>query len=126
MAKLESPRELKPPERALLDLMLSRDFPGSAELREQATTALVNWECDCGCGTVNFAIAESSRAAAAQEPIPIEARSGDVEVLLFVSNGLLSSVEIVDYYNKRPLPYPTPDSCELFVHPPAKPGSAKP
>jgi hypothetical protein len=38
-------------------------------------------------------------------------------VLLFVRDGLLKSLEIVDFEDKRPLAYPTPSDLKLYVTP---------
>ena len=119
MGELSLPRPLVPEEKALLEFLLSADFPGRDGLSAQVDHAEVVWECDCGCGTVNLSVREPVVSATAREPIPIEAHAEGLEVLLFVRNGLLQSLEIVDYEDRRPLPYPTPAGLRLWV-PPAK------
>jgi hypothetical protein len=49
-------RSLRDDERALLDFLLSADFPGRDELRKQADTASVVGECQCGCGTIELQV----------------------------------------------------------------------
>ena len=95
MAILTKSRALSERERELLDFMLTVDFPGRDELKSQAACEEVCWECDCGCGTVNFELKEPCTRAPAHEPIPVEAYRDALEVLLFVKVGFLSSLEIV-------------------------------
>ena len=71
MAILTKSRALSERERELLDFMLTVDFPGRDELKSQAACAEVCWECDCGCGTVNFELKEPCTRAPAHEPIPV-------------------------------------------------------
>jgi hypothetical protein len=117
MAHFSRPRELKPNERALLEFLLTADFPGRNELREQVGRVQVLWDCDCGCGTINLMVTNPVVRAVAREPIPIEARGANVDVLLFVRDGLLSSLEIVDHGDGRPLAFPSPSTLELWAPP---------
>jgi len=41
-------------------------------------------------------------------------------VLLFVREGYLSSLEIVDYLDVRPLTFPSPKELKLWVPPPQR------
>jgi hypothetical protein len=119
MGKFQNPRDLKPAERELLEFLLTADFPGRDELKQQLDCVEVIGDCDCGCGTINLTVENPVVHSTAREPIPIEAHGKGLEVLLFVRNGLLSSLEIVDYGDHRPIPYPSPNSLELWV-PPSK------
>src|SRR5262249_58369124 len=47
-------RSLTERESGILDLLLSLEAPGVAELREQAPTARVVSRCPCGCATINL------------------------------------------------------------------------
>jgi len=47
-------RPLSEREREILDLLLSLEVPGIAELREQAPTAQVVGMCECGCATIDL------------------------------------------------------------------------
>jgi hypothetical protein len=120
MADLPTSRPLSERERELLDFMLTADFPGRDELRTQASRAEVCWECDCGCGTVNFELKEPCTRALAREPIPVEAYREFLDVLLFVRGGFLSSLEIVDYLDQRPVKYPSPKELKLGARPPQR------
>jgi hypothetical protein len=120
MAQLSKSRPLNPKERELLEFILTADFPGRDELKIQTNCAEVCWECDCGCGTVNFELTEPCTRAAAREPIPVEAYRESLEVLLFVREGFLSSLEIVDYLDVRPVTYPSPKELKLGVRPPQR------
>jgi hypothetical protein len=98
------PRSLSDREADLLQLMLSVEVPGIESLREQARSASVVRECSCGCGTIDFGVqATMTEAVASGEDGPIvEAGARDkhehsVELLLFVCDGRLSSLEIVWY-----------------------------
>jgi hypothetical protein len=117
MEKLTNSRPLTERERELLEFMLTADFQGKSELKTQVNSAEVSWECDCGCGTVNMEVKEPCIRAATHEPIPVEAYGKGVDVLLFVRQGLLSSLEIVDHGDARPLPYPSANTLQLWVPP---------
>jgi hypothetical protein len=117
MAQLSKSRPLSKNERELLDFMFTADFLGRDELKAQASCVEVCWECDCGCGTVEFELKESRIRAAAHEPIPVEGYGKGVDVLLFVRQGLLSSLEIVTHGDARPLAYPTSEDLQLWVPP---------
>jgi hypothetical protein len=124
MSNYTQPRELKLNERDLLDFLLSADFPGNDQLREQLKRAEVVGDCDCGCGTIDLSVRPPFVAANSHEPIPVEAHRAGIDVLLFVRDGRLSSLEIVDYENNRPLTYPSPNKLELWV-PPGKSNDLK-
>src|SRR5580704_11399470 len=97
MAKFSQPRALKPNERALMELLFTADFAGRTELKGQLDQAEVVGNCDCGCGTIDFSVKQPFVRAIAREPIPVEAHGTGVDVLLFVRDGILSSLEIVDH-----------------------------
>jgi hypothetical protein len=120
MTHFSQPRELKPNERAMIEFLLTADFPGRDELREQVGCVGVVWDCDCGCGTIKMIVRNPVVRAVAREPIPVEARGAGIDVLLFVRDGLLASLEIVDHGNSRPLTYPSPSKLELWVPPALK------
>jgi hypothetical protein len=117
------PRRLSKEERALAEFLLSAEFPGRSELKSQLEFAEVVGVCECGCGTVDLAVRGSAALAVCHEPIPVEAHATALEVLLFVRDGLLCIIEIVDYEDKRPLPYPRPDDLKLWVPPPCQPNT---
>ena len=119
MARFAQPRDLDSKERALLEFLLTAEFPGRSELQEQARRVKAVGDCDCGCGTIDLAVEDCPPRAHTREPIPVEARrespEGPIEVLLFVRGGRLASLEIVDYLNTRL--YPAPDDLKLWVPP---------
>ncbi len=73
--------------------------------------------CECGCGTIRMRVAGKSARATCREPVPIEAHGAGIQVLLFVRRGLLTSLEIVDYGDARPLAYPLPENLNLWLPP---------
>jgi hypothetical protein len=115
MAKFAQPRELKPNEKALIDFLLIADFPGRNELQQQVECVQVVGDCDCGCGTIDLAVTGPCVRAGCRERVPVEAYGDTITVLLFVRDGLLSSLEIVNCDDSRPLVYPSPDGLKLSV-----------
>jgi hypothetical protein len=98
-----APRALTGPERAVLDALLSADFPGVEALREQAPDVQVVGRCDCGCPTVYFVTGDDPQAVAA------EATTDDgQDVLLLVGNGVLASMESVWTTDAPPRAFPNP------------------
>jgi hypothetical protein len=110
-------RSLRDDERALLDFLLSTDFPGRDELRKQAETVRVIAECQCGCGTIELQVEPGLPPARVNGPIPIEAYGDAIDVLLFARNGVLGSLEIVFYADPPERPYPRPDQLKLWKRP---------
>jgi len=121
MTKSIEPRPLSSEERALVEFLLSAEFPGRDQLNSQLGFAEVVGTCECGCGTVNLAVTGPAARAVCREPIPVEAHGTGIQVLLFVRGGLVCSLEIVDFEDKRPLPYPRPRDLKLWVPPSPKP-----
>lgn len=117
MNTFPQPRKLKPNEKELLEFLLTADFPGRDDLKEQLQYVEVVGDCECGCGTIDLKVNEYPKRAFVEEPIPVEAHGEGIEVLLFVRGGLLCSLEIVDYEDRRPLPYPSIRGLELWVTP---------
>ena len=126
MPRFDQPLDLNSDERALLEFLLTAEFPGRSELLDQAQHVQAVGDCDCGCGTIDLGVEGRVVPAQAHEGlVPVEAygeRNGvPLEVLLFVRGGLLSSLEIVDYSTDRPLAYPTPGELKLWLAPRTKP-----
>lgn len=94
----------------MLDGLLAHDFRGVEELRLQARDALAKKGCSCGCGTIDFVVLGSQPTSEAASPVPIEGRvrgayGEDVGgLLLFVTDGLLGSLEVYSYDEPLPLP----------------------
>jgi hypothetical protein len=119
MAESEFPRALTRRERDTLSYLLAVDFPGVEELREQARVASVVGRCRCGCATIELSVdAARARPAASREPVPVEARThevaagGPLELILFVRDGWLDSLEITYYANETPVEFPPLDAFE--------------
>jgi len=90
-------REIRAQEAALLERLLAREFPGSAELREQLRTISVA-EIDAD-GSLRLSTRASIRAAVSRR-IPVEASYVDrdgvrVHLLLHVVDGYLDELEVL-------------------------------
>lgn len=66
--KIDPPRPLRAEERLMLDFVLSADFAGAEELREQAKAVLVVGRCDCGCPSVDLRAQRGACATGAGFP----------------------------------------------------------
>jgi|HubBroStandDraft_5_1064220.scaffolds.fasta_scaffold182466_3 hypothetical protein len=116
------PRQLSPEETALAEFLLSVEFPGHDELRKQLKLAQVTGTCECGCGTILIRVNHANDKAVTTERVVVEAYGKGVDVLMFVRDGALSSIEIVDHGDARPLRYPKPEELSLWVPPPRSSG----
>jgi hypothetical protein len=114
------PRPLSPRESEILDFLLGADFPGVETLRTQARTARVVGQCECGCATVYLAVDPALPVASEVAQFDaVDAQSRSVcdwdpprELILFVKEGRLSSIEIV-WYGDAPIPdFPPVDTFE--------------
>jgi hypothetical protein len=110
------PRRLTQHERAVLDLLLSINFDGVQQLRDQALSALVTGKCDCGCPSIELTVGDGVSASERPHRLaPVEgvvAPMGDGppgEVLLFVDDGKLSYLEYVHYNDPPPSDWPALD-----------------
>lgn len=96
------PRPLSDRERALLDLLLSVDFPGAGALREQAKTA----SADSDGLIVDLLVEPGSPRAQVVSRTPVQADvDGDGYIgglLLFVDEGHLSALEYWWVTDERP------------------------
>jgi len=117
MAKRSAARGLNKKERELLEFMLTAEFLESEELKAQISQVAVCGQCDCGCGSVDLQVKGQSGHSVDKERIAVEAYGKGVDVLRLVRDGLLSSLEIVDHGDARPLAYPTPAGLKLWVRP---------
>jgi len=98
--------------------MLAVDDARLAPLRRQAAALTVVWECTCGCATVNLEVDRSRSSAVPGLCSPVtesvsRVRDGDEfsELILFLEDGWLSSLEIVWY--SKPIPeFPPIDGFE--------------
>jgi hypothetical protein len=105
------PRPLSDRESALLDLLLRDDFPGVEALRVQRETVRVKglWRDLGGIVLLEVADAAAPRANVVHT-VPVEARVRGAdpprEVLLFVKQGALDSIELVDHSGNDPQELP--------------------
>ena len=110
----------------MLAFMLSTEDPRMEPLREQASAAHVTGMCKCGCATIDLEVDRSkARAARGLSRPAIDSTSYERsdpehvrELILFLDDGWLASLEVV-YYGASPprlLPEPT-DMGPPFVRP---------
>jgi hypothetical protein len=86
----------------VLDFLLTRDFPGRAELARQAETVLTDGpSCSCGCPSFSLVADRSLPPAAVPfaERMVSDAHGTDpggnkIGILLFTDDGYLSQVEV--------------------------------
>jgi hypothetical protein len=99
-----SPRPLDRREREILDFLLTVDTPGISELRQQTDHVLaVPWKC--GCASIDLIVDRGAAPASAVTVRPtVETTTNErndpdriFDLLLWVDDGYLSGVEIVDY-----------------------------
>jgi hypothetical protein len=108
-------------ERAPLDLMLTRNFPGRTELVQQAATVqTAGLSCSCGCPSFSLVPDRSlpPSAVAYAERMVSEAHGTDpggneVGVLLFIEEGYLAQVEVYSFVGDAFSGLPQPDSLKL-------------
>jgi hypothetical protein len=122
IVRLTEPRPLSGAERSIIGALLASGFPGSEELRSQVPRSVVVGRCDCGCPTVDI---EVPTAASRAVPLtgsaraPVEGRVAPLgdepvgELLLFVSDGYISSLEYVFYADTPPLEWPSLHRVEI-------------
>lgn len=113
-------RPLTANEQALVDALLTPEFPGAEALREQAKALLARPGCTCGCGTIDLLPQGDPPRSTTTNPAPSEGRVRNATgedvggLLLFIRHGLLESLEI--YSHDEPLPLPLLVDVE-FVRP---------
>jgi hypothetical protein len=116
------PRGLTADERTVLDLLLSADVEGADALRQQAHGALVVGRCNCGCPTIDIHVPDNAAPRAvlsgrlwpvAGRVIPRDDAAPGQEVILFVDEGRLSSLELVFYTETPPAYWPLAADIEL-------------
>jgi hypothetical protein len=112
----EFPRPLTEGEHDILDFLLAVDAPGVDALRAQAATAQVVGRCECGCATIDIAVdRDTTQASAIRHSPAIDARtplSSDSaeshELIVFLDEGWLASIEIVYHTDTPPTEFPPP------------------
>jgi hypothetical protein len=114
-------RPLSAREREILAFLLSVDVEGMDELRKQADVVVARpWTC--GCASVDLVVegaaprsSISTRPAVESATVEREDPEQTFDLLLWVEDGLLSGMEIVDYGDKHgehSQVFPPPDAFE--------------
>jgi hypothetical protein len=112
------PRELSATERAVLERLLGGDSEVATRLREQLKGLKVVGHCDCGCPTIDFDTAAASPEATSRL-VGLEGRAATgpgeppVEILMFETDGLLGSLELVSYGDHVRADWPPVESIEV-------------
>jgi hypothetical protein len=111
------PRSLSSREQALLDPLLAQEFSGVEELRVQARSLRVKGIHNDLSTIVLLKVVDSEAPrAAVAHPVPVETkvRGSDPpqEVLLFVKDGVLDSIELIDYGSEERPELPSVDAVE--------------
>lgn len=112
------PRPLRERERAILDLLLSNDAEGVAELRAQVPHATVVGRCKCGCPTIDIAVERDAAPPSSITRRPAidcfsrerEAIDEVFDLMLWVEGGYITGIELVYYDDDKPAEFPEP-SC---------------
>lgn len=106
-------RPLTDAERGVLAVLLEPEFDGVRELRQQATALQVVGQCDCGCPTVDLRTGGPAALALRQRRLsPTEGRVAPQhdeppgEILLFLEDGRIVSMEYVYYTDQPPAAWP--------------------
>jgi hypothetical protein len=106
------PRPLTEDESALLEAFLAHDFPGVEALRAQVKRVSAKRGCTCGCGTIDLLPqGDDLPKSIAREILPVSGHVFDADgeaiggVMLFLSDGLLSTLEVCWYRAPIPLPH---------------------
>jgi hypothetical protein len=112
-------------EREILAMLLSVQMPGIEELRTQARSVRVaRWKCGCSSFNIEVDRSVAPRSSAVHRNPVIDAESKErrdplnaFDLLLWVEDGWLAGVEIVDYRERHgddsPDEIPPPDQWQL-------------
>ena len=112
------PRAISATERAILERLLGGDSHDATRLREQLRGLVVVGHCDCGCPTIDFDTAAASPEASSR-PVGLEGWAATapgeppIEILIFETDGLLSSLELVSYSDPARADWPPVESIEV-------------
>jgi len=103
----------------VLDALLSVDFDGVEQLRDQARLARVVALCDCGCPTVSLTAPDTAPSADLPNRLaPVWARvvtdgyKSTGEIVLLLKGGRLDSLEYV-FYERVPRSWPPIDQIRI-------------
>ncbi|MEQ7011385.1 hypothetical protein ABN028_35005 [Actinopolymorpha sp. B17G11] len=125
--QIDPPRPLSTAERLILDLVLTPEFTGVEQLREQAQSAVVVGCCECGCPTIDLMVpGNPRRTPVAARLAPSEGEvvpTGDEppgQVILFIDDGELSRLEYV-WFDEPPNEWPDPSRVRVVAAPTHRP-----
>jgi hypothetical protein len=111
-------RALTATERSVLELLLAEDFSGAEALRAQVASVQVIGGCDCGCPTINLAVAGDVPLAVVESRTPVNAHVDGVVgggLIVFVDDGRLSSLEYYSSEDTPPADFPALDRIRPYV-----------
>jgi len=117
LSKPIEPRPLSKDERALIEFLLSAEFRGRDELRDQLDHVEVVGICECGCGSIDLNVTGAPVRSPTESLIPSEAHTEGLDVLVFARGGVLSLLELVFYDDNAPRPFPKPTDLKLWMRP---------
>jgi len=118
---IEPPRPLSPSESGILERILSADFPGSHDLRQQIRSVQVSAKCR-SCPSIVFEITDKAAMpkAEVERTIPIEAEGNDLDgvklhILIFIKGGYLDEMEIFREDLGKIQRLPLPENLEVLA-----------
>jgi hypothetical protein len=107
-------------ESELLEAFLAHDFPGVEALRAQIPGLIAKRGCKCGCGTIDLIPQDKDLPKSSLRGLlPVSGHvlddNGDTVggVLVFVVDGLLSTLEV--YWYDQPIPLPRVENVDWQV-----------
>lgn len=110
------PRSLRPPEQAILELLVSANVPGAEALRIQAQSVSATTYCGCGCPSIYLEVDRERARQAVDARRPAATTNNDPDdpadtlwLSLWTEDGWLSYLEISWISDKPPLGFPSPD-----------------
>lgn len=109
-------------ETAALDALLALDFQGVEVLRAQASGVNAALGCTCGCASIDlYPRGEPIEPSTAKSPVPAEATivsdAGEENggVLLFLTDGVLSYLEVYSYLDDPIRSFPSPSQLRPTI-----------
>jgi hypothetical protein len=118
--QLEHPRPLSQVEREVLVRLLAKEFPGSAQLREQMKSVVVSLDHGSHCPTVGLTVDPNVPRARVTTRIPVTAFATasdgmQIDVSVHVVDGYLSELEAFRHDDKPLAALPQVHALEVMV-----------
>jgi hypothetical protein len=112
------PRRVNEEERAMLELILGGATEEAERLRAQVPELVVVGRCGCGCPTIEFetsivSTGSVSQLAGFEGTVPASGTEPPVDILVFVNDGVLSSLELVSYGDHVNSSWPPVESVQV-------------